>query len=68
MQTPYFDNYVVGIEKVIWKKKFLENIKKNILNKLFLVLTPEMRKRTLLLAPAFFAVGMASYGIHFAAR
>ena len=27
-----------------------------------------MRLRTLLLAPAFFVIGMASYGIHFAAR
>lgn len=37
-------------------------------NFLKMVMTPEMRKRTLLLAPTFFAVGLGSYGIHFAAK
>lgn len=33
-----------------------------------LLATRHMRYRTLLLAPTFFAIGMASYGIHFASR
>jgi len=32
------------------------------------VTSPQLRTRVLLLAPTFFAVGMGSYGIHFAAR
>ena len=34
----------------------------------FSVTSPQLRTRVLLLAPTFFAVGMGSYGIHFAAR
>ena len=37
-------------------------------NFLKMVMTPQMRQRTILLAPTFFSVGLGSYGIHFAAK
>merc|ERR1712123_2458 len=66
-----FDNSIDVLQKdtcVDTKSSFFIEVKKMANIFVDLVRTPKMRRRTLLMMPTFFAVGMGNYGIHFSSR